>query len=131
MGTRWLCHVHDGDLDSEIITTIYGQFDGYPSGAGEDIKKAFDQRELVNGIPGDRMRFVNGMSCAAALLVYSLKEGEAGGIYIYKPGTSNVWEDYVYQLYDGGGKLFLKIDDGLYNGPLDEFDSEKVEESDA
>lgn len=131
MGTRWLCHVHESDLGSDIITTVYGQFDGYPSGAGDDIKKTFEGRKLVNGIPGDRKNFVNGMECAAALLVYSLKEGDAGGIYVYKPGTKDVWEDYVYHLYDGGGKLFMRIDDGLYDGPVDEFDSEKVEELDA
>lgn len=121
MGTRWLCHVHEAGVDSDIITTIYGQFDGHPSGAGDDIKAAFSGRNLVNGIPGDSRKYVNGMRCAAALLVHHLKNGEAGGIYIYKPGTKDVWEDYVYHIYDGGGKLHLRIEVDLYDGPLDDF----------
>lgn len=130
MGTRWICHVHEGNIESDIISTIYGQFDGYPSGAGNDIKAAFEGRKLVNGIPGDRGKYVNGMGCATALLVGHLKNGEAGGIYVYKAGTKDVWEDYEYHLYDGGGRIFMKIGDSLFDGPIDEFDAEKVEESD-
>ncbi len=126
MGTRWLCHIHTDGIESDIMTTVYGQFDGYPTGAGEDIKKAFEGRELVNGIPGDRSKYVNGMGCAAALLVWSLKGGEAGGIYVYAPGTKDVWEDYVYDLYSKDGKLHLKLGD-IFDGPLNEFDGRTVE----
>lgn len=129
MGTRWICNVRSEGLDSDIITTVYGQFDGYPTGAGNSIRDIFKNRKLVNGIPGgDRTKFVNGMNCAAALLISSEKGLDVGGIYVYPPGAKDMWENYAYELYSGGDQINLKLGD-LYDGPISGFDGEAIEES--
>lgn len=130
MGTRWICNVRNEGVDSDIITTVYGQFDGYPTGAGDSIKDIFKDRKLVNGIPGgDRTKFVNGMNCAAALLISSEKGLDAGGIYVYPPGAKDMWEDYAYDIYDGGGQINIKLGD-LYDGPVADFNGEEIEAKD-
>ena len=40
MGTRTLVHIKDG---KKTIATIYRQYDGYPSGMGEDIKRILNK----------------------------------------------------------------------------------------
>lgn len=135
MGTRSYTHVFEGDT---LLVSIYRQYDGYPSGHGRDVKDALGSRQLVNGIRGEgRDEVVNGMSCAAALLVAHLKSDmEAGGIYIEKPDASQT-EEYTYYIsgksYEGGflgndGKktINLRVVSGyygeIYNGPIEDFD---------
>jgi hypothetical protein len=128
MGTRALIHVHVEGKDSDILTTIYRQFDGYPDGLGEDIKEALGGKEVVNGY-SDPDNQVNGMGCAAAMLVGALKEGKCGNVYLYAPGTKDVWEDYTYDLYRDGPALMLSVNGGaLYAGPLSDFDASKLDE---
>lgn len=134
MGTRAIIHVHGGGRDSEVLTTIYRQFDGYPDGLGDDIKTALGGKELVNGY-NDPKRQVNGMGCAAAMLIGALKGGECGNVYVYKPNASDVGEEYTYRLYAADRKLMLEIDgyeegdEPLYSGPLDDFDSSNLSEA--
>lgn len=128
MGTRALVHVHADGKDSDILTTIYRQFDGYPDGLGEDIKEALGGKEVVNGY-SDPEKQVNGMGCAAAMLVGALKEGKCGNVYLYAPGTKDVWEEYTYVLYRDGPALMLSVNGGeLYSGPLRDFDASKLDE---
>ena len=98
MGTRSLTHIHDGGKDDPILATIYRQMDGYPTCHGEEIKQAFADREMVNGFNSKKTQ-VNGMGCAAALLVSFLKGDEAGSIYIARPGQKIEWEDYEYRVF--------------------------------
>lgn len=95
MGTRALVRVIDGNQE---ILCIYRQFDGYPDGLGMDIHAALVHRQLVNGISMDRDKCANGMGDAAALLLRSLKDDNAGNVYVHAPGTVDVGEEYTYVL---------------------------------
>ena len=56
------------------------QFDGYPSGHGDDLKKFFNKPKLVNGYSSNDeqvKRNFNGMSDLAIRLVTFLKNAEA------------------------------------------------------
>jgi hypothetical protein len=94
MGTRCLTRVFKDDQE---ILCIYRQFEGYPSGHGVELAKFTASRPFVNGI-GENNEVFNGMGCYAAQLVSHLKGNEAGGIYIYAPGSTDVWEEYVYEV---------------------------------
>ncbi len=127
MGTRALINVRKADKASPIFTTIYHHADGYPDYLGEKIKDVLGSRELVNGVSAPE-RQVNGMGCAAAMLVGALKNGECGGVYIYAPGTNDVWEEYVYDLYAGEGHLCMTVTGHgkeLFDGPLSDFSAKK------
>lgn len=130
MGTRSLLHIQSG---GETLTTIYRQYDGYPTGMGQDIYNCLGEKELVNGY-SDPDKQVNGMECAAAMIIGALKKGKCGGIYIYKPDSSDCGEEYTYYLDDkvDGDKSYMTLkilsyDEEIYNGPLSEFDAEKIE----
>lgn len=133
MGTRALINVRKADKASTIFTTIYHHADGYPEYLGEKIKEVLGSRELVNGV-SDPERQVNGMGCAAAMLVGALKDGECGGVYIYAPGTNDVWEDYVYDLYAGDKCLAMSVSTGrneeLFDGKLSDFSADKCSRDD-
>lgn len=124
MGTRSLTHIYEKANSEKPFVTIYRQFDGYPSGMGEDIKKALGEKTLVNGYSDPRTE-TNGMPCAAAMLIAAIKEG-CGNVYLYPAGTEDCGEDYVYRLYPAGDRFRFVID-GEYDGPLHEFDSAKAE----
>ena len=128
MGTRALINVRRADKASDIITTIYHHMDGYPSYLGDRIKEILGGKQLVNGI-SEREKQVNGMGCAAAMLIGPLKGGEAGGVYIYAPGTKDVWEDYVYDLYAGDWCISMTVTTGggeeLFDGKLSDFTAEQ------
>lgn len=133
MGTRSQTYIHKGDLNSPVITCIYRQMDGYPTGMGDDIAKALGSRKFVNGIQ-DRATQINGMSCAAALLVSALKGGEAGNIYIEHPDSERSGCDYFYDLGVSEGVIQLRCSSSrstLFEGPLSDFNGEKVENQEA
>lgn len=134
MGTRSLTHVKDET--GTTLVTIYRQYDGYPSGMGTDIAKAFEGKTLVNGY-SDPETQINGMGCAAATLIASIKDG-CGNVYVAKPDTSDRWEDFTYFLSphqdkDGTntGKIYMECRDydgnTVFAGALDEFDGHTVE----
>jgi len=132
MGTRALINVKTSDKASQIFTTIYHHMDGYPDYLGEKIKEVLGDRQLVNGV-SDPERQVNGMGCAAAMLVGALKNGECGGVYIYAAGTNDIWEEYVYDLYAGEGHLRMTVaghGEELFDGPLSDFSAEKCTSDD-
>lgn len=99
MGTRSLTRVFDED-DNEIIC-MYRQFDGYPTGAGDDLAKFLNARGCVNGITGTELPYIrsNGIEDLAAQLVVHFKaDNPVGGIYLYSPGAKDCGEDYVYEV---------------------------------
>ena len=157
MGTRALIHFHDGDAASPILATVYCQMDGYPSGLGDDIKRALigangQVRRVVNGY-GDASNQINGMQNLAALVISRLYGDRArdgcGGVYLKTPGKSDCGEEYVYFLSSPIGAAFnsnimfrVATDAGHYNsktqvwqplldtiweGPLSEFNGELLE----
>lgn len=133
MGTRTLVHIKDG---KKTIATIYRQYDGYPTGMGEDIKKALNNGEvdILNGYGGSSKipAQFNGMGCLAAFLVGELKEQKIGNVYLMAANTKGAGEEYIYTLSEKKGKLCLKVEDVwnkaiLFDGPLKDFCGKRAE----
>ena len=151
MGTRSLTHVLDDVWEPEqtpkTLVTIYRQMDGYPSGMGADLAGFLRGRRIVNGISfDDPDPTSNGMNELAAQLVTALKtDSPSGGIYLYPPDSVDCGEEYVYTISrigtrNGTGGINLRIEDVsggygdkpvtrtvLFDGPVEDFDAEKVE----
>jgi hypothetical protein len=114
MGTRSLTNIIQKywDKDSKVrtnkIATMYRQFDGYPTGHGTELAEFLASGKLVNGIglSEDNLKLFNGIGCLAAQIVSHFKGDCPGNIYLYKPGTTNVWEDYAYDVIVDEGTNF-------------------------
>lgn len=132
MGTRSQTYIHKGDFSTEPFICIYRQFDGYPTGMGDDIVAAIGSRKLVNGYQ-DPLTEVNGMNCAAALLVSSLKGQECGGVYLHSPAEERSGCDYYYDLADVDGAIHIRCTEGygdtpvIFEGPLSTFNGTEIE----
>lgn len=152
MGTRSLTLIkqHDG----VEIAVLYRHHDGYPTGHGADIKRVLAGKQVLSGLGADLTKMVNGDGDMAVQLIVGLKvalgdvkkDGQvnAGGLYLYPPGTRDCWEEYVYEVYCGapptkssaGGAIRLVVHRGdacgpvIYDGPLDDFDPHSCEPSD-
>lgn len=96
MGTRSLTFVYDG---RKKVLCLYRQYDGYVSGHGAELASFLKSGKLVNGIPGGKEKFFNGMGCLAAQMVANFKVG-AGNFYIMATDTKDVWQEYEYHVYD-------------------------------
>jgi hypothetical protein len=105
MGTRSLTHVIEtwkenetGKQKKQCLMTMYRQYDGYPSGMGNDLAEFLKEGKVVNGIGmNETQRVFNGAGCLAAQLVAHFKEG-AGGFYLHKPMSKNCGEEYTYEV---------------------------------
>ena len=139
MGTRSLTYVYetsdfaDDKNNLKPITCIYRQFDGYPTGIGADIKAVLCNARVVNGLPcGSKEKLFNGMGDLAAMLIYELKQGDTGNVYIQVPVLNeDAWQEYEYHITEIEGTIFLKVKDPietLWSGPIDDFDPKAVEE---
>jgi hypothetical protein len=97
MGTRSLTFVYDGE---QPIINMYRQFDGYPSGHGQELAEFLLSGKMTNGIPvGAKEHFFNGMGCLAAQLVANFKK-DAGGFYLYPMDSTDCWQEYEYHVYE-------------------------------
>ena len=135
MGTRSVTYIHNGDLKSDILCAIYRQFDGYPTGMGNDIVKILGHKKLVNGLNSDTTNVCNGLGCAAATLVKNLKE-DAGSIYMCF--TTSLGEEWNYHIFFDGDRFNPGADaklsmtcsgygDDVWSGFICDFDGEKIE----
>ena len=85
MGTRSITVVKNENGDK--IIEMYRQFDGYPSGMGQELIDFITPFAVVDGLGIDNPQTIaNGMPCFAAQLVEHFKDG-AGGTYLYTPTT--------------------------------------------
>lgn len=138
MGTRSLVHIKSRGSDSDTLVTIYRQFDGYPDGMGSDLKEAVGHLGIVNGFTGSGEGQANGMGCLAAQLIVALKDC-VGNVYIYPHNSLNVGEEYVYTLWEDGGKCHVLCESTyggeygslIYRGPLCDWDCTEPENEDA
>ena len=97
MGTRSLTFVYEGD---KPFVNMYRQFDGYPSGHGQELAEFLLSGKMVNGIPvGKDELFFNGMGCLAAQMIAKFKIG-AGGFYIYPIDSTDCWQEYEYHVHE-------------------------------
>lgn len=126
MGTRSLTFVYE---DGEPLVCMYRQFDGYPSGHGEELAEFLASGKLVNGLPGDGTKVFNGMCCLAAQMVDHFMKGP-GSIYLMPPtpGTDH-GQEYEYHVRLEGPQLrvevrevgFRGIGSSTFNGSLNMF----------
>lgn len=119
MGTRSLTFVYDGDRP---IMNMYRQFDGYPSGHGQELAEFLLSGKMTNGIPvGAKEHFFNGMGCLAAQLVANFKK-DAGGFYLYPLDATDCWQEYEYHVYED--KVVVKNpDEVIFDGNWEDFQS--------
>lgn len=132
MGTRSTTTFLEND---KPIACLYRQFDGYPDGHGIDLAKALGDREMTNGISGDRNVF-NRMGDLAVRVIATLKAkydiNSPGNFYMEIPGTDgDHGEDYLYYIYTDDpqgweGYPKIKIErpyssEILFDGTVEEF----------
>lgn len=104
MGTRSLTRVietykDDGKEKKNLIVTMYRQYDGYPSGHGDELASFLKSGRVVNGIGlGDTGKIFNGAGCLAAQMVSHFKGDSAGGFYLYPNTTKDAGQEYEYHV---------------------------------
>ena len=96
MGTRSLTFVYDGN---NAIINMYRQFDGYPTGHGQELADFLDGFEIVNGYGKVKPKIANGMGCLAAQMIAHFKQS-VGGFYIHPVTDTDCWQDYEYHVYE-------------------------------
>jgi len=103
MGTRSLTRVFNTYKDEknnkqvkEQLVNMYRQYDGYPSGHGEELADFLNGGKVVNGIGGDKNVF-NGAGCLAAQMIAHFKNG-AGGFYIEPITAKDCGQEYEYEV---------------------------------
>ena len=117
MGTRSLTFVYE---ENEPFLNMYRQFDGYPSGHGQELAKFLLSGEMVNGIPvGVNELVFNGMGCFAAQMIANFKKS-AGGFYIYPIESNDCWQEYEYHIYEDT-VVVKNPDEVIFDGTWNEF----------
>lgn len=107
MGTRARINVVEGN---KILTSIYRQYDGYPDGLGFEISEFVKDMQMTNGIAGEPVlgETANGMGCLAAQLIKHLKV-RVGGVYIRDTDPDSHGEEFVYNLSNKHGEIWLDV----------------------
>ena len=145
MGTRSLTRVietykdDNGKEKKQLLVTMYRQYDGYPSGHGQELADFLNAGKVVNGLGvGNTQKLFNGAGCLAAQMVSHFKGDEAGGIYLYPNNTKDVWQNYEYHVlvdFDSKTVTLICYESGkrkkkLFQGSPDKFNEfVKKEES--
>lgn len=97
MGTRSLTYVYDKFTP---VVCMYRQFDGYPSGHGQELAEFLNDGEMVNGIGMNATKVFNGMGCLAAQMVAKFKDGP-GGFYLHVPILDRKdGQEYEYHIFE-------------------------------
>lgn len=96
MGTRSLTFVFDDT--GEKVMNLYRQFDGYPTGHGQELA------EFLNELKD----CYNGAGCLAAQLVAHFKK-EPMGFYLYPSTVEDCGQDYEYHIHVDGKNITVKI----------------------
>lgn len=118
MGTRSLTFVYEGEMP---IVNMYRQFDGYPTGHGQELADFLLSGELVNGYSKKQSVQFNGMGCLAAQMIAYFKN-TVGGFYIYSVDSTDCWQEYEYHVYED--KVVVKNPtEVIFSGTWDEFHS--------
>lgn len=138
MGTRSTLHIQDED--KKTIVSVYRQYDGYPSGMGEDIRTALNngQVELRNGFSGgdEVPKQFNGIQCLGAFLIGALKGVHKNDEGVTTAQIGNIYltdaldrQEYNYFLFPQNDTVHMRVESGrdvLFNGLLSEFDGRLV-----
>jgi hypothetical protein len=116
MGTRSLTFVYE---ENKPVVNMYRQFDGYPSGHGQELANFLLSGELVNGYSDENAKVFNGMGCLAAQMIVNFKKS-VGGFYIYPIESNNCWQEYEYHIYEDT-VVVKNPDEVIFNGNWKEF----------
>lgn len=150
MGTRSLTYVYDGrdTKNTQALLCMYRQFDGYPSGAGQEIADFAKGFTIVNGIGVDQEdklgSIANGAGCFAAQLVAHFKKA-VGGFYLrtteQDPDYGQEYEYHLFvqegapvqikcydRVYSGGKTLIIDCEAGEWDAKLAEYEAANKEE---
>ena len=124
MGTRSLTYVYGGDRKSKPLVCMYRQFDGYPSGHGQELIDFLKPIKLVNGLGlEEKPKVANGMGCLAAQLIANFKDGP-GQFYLYEPELNqDAWQDYEYHIFENGIDVKDSYGKTIFSGNNEEFSS--------
>lgn len=94
MGTRSLTFITENEATP--IICMYRQFDGYPSGHGQELYDFLKDIKIVNGIDDETGRIANGAGCLAAQIVAYFKTGP-DNFYLYRPNKNmDCFQGYEY-----------------------------------
>jgi len=135
MGTRSLTVMLDEE-DNEIVV-MYRQFDGYPTGYGQELASYLAGFIIVNGmrLNEKRDKIANGAACLAAQIVAHFKQ-DVGGIYLHPAGTRDCGEEYLYEVHPNVGENVMLTAycgygdmEQFYHGFAQDFDGKKLEEA--
>lgn len=127
MGTRSTTKINDEE--GNTLVTLYRQYDGYPSGHGQELADFLKDRTIINGFSGQTAKtHANGMGCLAAQLIAYLKGDRIGNVYVTNEGDS---QEYNYTIYTKNGQLYIRAESEeygfLYDGTASEFDGVVIE----
>lgn len=124
MGTRSLTFIYDGAIKpADCVCCMYRQYDGYPSGHGQELFKFLSSGTIVNGFGTSTDRLFNGMGCLAAQIVAEFKKG-VGGFYLMPTKKADHGQEYEYHVYSLRDELFVHVKEGrlgVFDGPLERF----------
>jgi hypothetical protein len=98
---------------------MYRQFDGYPSGHGQELANFLLSGELVNGFSDENAKVFNGMGCLAAQMIVNFKKS-VGGFYIYPIESNSCWQEYEYHIYEDT-VVVKNPDEVIFNGTWKKF----------
>lgn len=91
MGTRSITRFVE---EGKEICCLYRQFDGYPTGHGQELSEFLSNMPIVNGYGDETIKQANGMGCLAAQVVAHFKKC-VGGFYLYPP-KALAGEEFTY-----------------------------------
>jgi len=123
MGTRSLTYVYGGDRKSKPLVCMYRQFDGYPSGHGQELIDFLKPIKLVNGLGlEEKTKVANCMACLAAQLIANFKT-EPGQFYLHEPVLDqDSGQDYEYHIFDHEIDIKDYTGKTIFAGDYEEFD---------
>ena len=120
MGTRSLTKIiskwedKNGNEKRRPTACMYRQYDGYLEGHGIELAEFLAPFTIVNGFgSNDKSKVANGMDCLAAQMIAHFKDG-IGDIYLMHPDTTDVGEEYIYEIEESGNdkQLAITVTDG-------------------
>lgn len=118
MGTRSTTAIKDEN--GKTLVTLYRQFDGYPTGHGQELANFLSARTIVD--------VFYGMGCLAAQLIGHLKGDQIGNVYVTNEGDS---QEYNYTVYLKDHELYIRCESEyyglLFDGLAKDFDGVAVE----
>lgn len=130
MGTRSTTAIKDEQ--GNTLVTLYRQYDGYPSGHGQELADFLSARTVINGFGRETAQtHANGMGCLSAQLITHLKGDQIGNIYVTREGDS---QEYNYTVYlNEKRELCMRCESEyyglLFDGLASEFSARQAEEA--